>query len=340
MPSQARFGALAALSLIAALLTLAPSAFGQSEADREVARKLAAEGFEALQNKDYSLAEERFRRADALVHAPTLIVDQARALVGLGRLVEAHERYELVLREGVTPDAPWQWRNAYAEAEVELEALKPRLAWLTLRVLGPKRPKVFLDGKPVPRASLGVRRATDPGTHTVVVTASGYLTQEVSVSLKEGGSLEQTLRLEQDPEAIAKQRRRRQGQGTEYEVIREEREPDRTFSYITFGVAGAGLIVGAVSGGMFLSQGNALLEDCPNRVCTPETNTELTTLRNERDRFRLYRIVSGVSFGVALASAATGLTLWLLNPSPEDVESDEGIEVGLSSSSITVSGRF
>src|ERR1041384_5444151 len=76
-----------------------PHAWAEASAqDREQARKLASEGFDALERNDYATAEDRFRRADALVHAPTLVVDHARSLAGLGRLVEAHERYELVLR--------------------------------------------------------------------------------------------------------------------------------------------------------------------------------------------------------------------------------------------------
>ncbi|HEY8943179.1 MAG TPA: PEGA domain-containing protein, partial [Polyangiaceae bacterium] len=173
-----------------------------SAADREQARKLAAEGFEALERKDYATAEDRFRRADAIIHAPTLVVDHARALVGLGRLVEAHERYELVLREGIAPNAPWQWRSAHADAERELEEIKPRLAWLTLRVLGPSKPVVLVDNKNVPLAALGVRRATDPGTHSVTVSAPGYLPKEEIVSLDEGETVSLEVELEVDPNAI------------------------------------------------------------------------------------------------------------------------------------------
>ena len=88
------------LQLLIAVLLSSVSASVRAEpsqADREQARTLAAQGYDALQRKDYAVAEERFRRADKLVHAPTLLVDWARALIGLGRLVEAYERYELVL---------------------------------------------------------------------------------------------------------------------------------------------------------------------------------------------------------------------------------------------------
>ena len=77
-----------------------------SAADRATARSLAGEGYQALQDKDYATAADRFGRADALVHAPTLMIDWARALVGLGKLVEAQERYEQIVREGVDPKSP------------------------------------------------------------------------------------------------------------------------------------------------------------------------------------------------------------------------------------------
>ncbi|HEY8945131.1 MAG TPA: hypothetical protein VIM73_12760, partial [Polyangiaceae bacterium] len=46
-----------------------------SAEDRATARALAGEGYQALQQKDYSTAADRFSRADALVHAPTLMID-------------------------------------------------------------------------------------------------------------------------------------------------------------------------------------------------------------------------------------------------------------------------
>ena len=76
----------------------------RAEADRATARELAAAGYHALKRGDYAVAADHFERADALVHAPTLVVDWARALTGLGLLVEAGEKYELVIREGVEPD--------------------------------------------------------------------------------------------------------------------------------------------------------------------------------------------------------------------------------------------
>src|SRR4051812_30509984 len=108
------------LLLVLALAPLRASAESlpptPTAAAREEARKLARQGFQALQRKDYASAEDLFRRADELVHAPTLELDHARALVGLRKFVEGHERYEQVIREGVAPNAPWQWKAAVVEA--------------------------------------------------------------------------------------------------------------------------------------------------------------------------------------------------------------------------------
>src|SRR6266542_5174969 len=76
------------------------------DADRTMARAMAEEGQDALERRDYRVAEDRFTRADALIHAPTLMLGLARAQAGLGKLVEAHESYQRILREGVKPGSP------------------------------------------------------------------------------------------------------------------------------------------------------------------------------------------------------------------------------------------
>jgi hypothetical protein len=302
-----------AVATAGAVLSLFAPVHAQTSAvEREQARKLAAEGFEALQRKDYAAAEDRFRRADALVHAPTLVVDHARALTGLGRLVEAHERYELVLREGIAPNAPWQWRLAHADAERELEALKPRLAWLTLRVVGPREPVVQVDNRNVPLAALGVRRATDPGTHAVSVSANGYAPKEEIVSLDEGETVALEIELEVDPEAVAKPKPVEETP----EAPEAERPPpperDNTLAYVVLGVGGLGIVAGAVTGALALGARSDLESQCPNGVCRPTSRLELQEHENDVDEYRLWGTLSGVSFAVGLAAAATGMTILLV----------------------------
>src|SRR5882757_4345778 len=82
----------------------APNSAEPTAADRATARTLAQQGYEALRDKNYTDAVDRYTRALAIVHAPTLLRDLARAEVGLGKLVDAHENYSIILREGVAAD--------------------------------------------------------------------------------------------------------------------------------------------------------------------------------------------------------------------------------------------
>jgi hypothetical protein len=257
-----------------------------------------------LLKKDYALAEDRFRRADSLVHAPSLVVDHARALVGLGRLVEAHERYALVLREGLMPNAPAPWVKARQDAEVEIEAIKPRLAWLTINVSGPNNLAVSLDERQVPQAALGVRRAADPGERVVRVSAPGFLKREERLTLAEGEEKSIEIALELDPDASIK---------LEDEPEKSEPAPaaaasrDHTLSYVLWGVGGAGLVLGTVTGVMFLSKKSDLDSKCPGGKC-PENDVD----RSEIDKYNLYGWVSGAGLGIGIAAAAAGTVLYFV----------------------------
>lgn len=280
-----------------------------SAADRATARSLAGEGYQALQDKDYVTAADRFSRADALVHAPTLMIDWARALVGLGKLVEAQERYEQIIREGVEPKAPKSWQRALADAATELNQLKPRLAWITISVSGAKAPSVTIDGVEVPPAAIGVRRAVNPGSVQVQVRAKGFLSQTKTVALAEGAEEATAFKLEPDPDAQTAS-----APAPKLAAAAEVESHNPTPMYVAFGVAGAGLAVGLVSGGLFLSKRSDL-----KGVCNPDGSCE-SSQSDTLKQHNTFGTISMVGYGVAVAGAGVGVTLWLLNrdtkPSP------------------------
>ncbi len=295
---------LGAATLVLCSLWVWPAGAQPSEADRATARALATEGYHALEKRDYQTAEDRFRRADALVHAPSLVVDHARALAGLGRLVEAYERYQLVVREGVAPGAPARFRRALADADRELKALEPRLAWLTITIVGPSAPAVLVDGRAVPPAALGVRRATDPGTRRISATAPGYLPADAEVSLPEGGERQLTLELKPDPNA------NRLPAAAPIPVAPPNaglgapapKRPSNAVAYVSLGLGGAGLIVGAVTGGLFLDKRSELESKCPDA-----SNCQQPHLISQYNR---YGTISGIGLGVGVVGTVAGV--WLL----------------------------
>jgi hypothetical protein len=291
--------------LVSPALRAAPT-----DADRASARELAREGYDALEQKNYAVAEDRFRRADALVHAPTIVVDHARALVGMGRLVEASERYALVIREGVASDAPASWKQAVIDAEREIEAVKPRLAWLVINIVGPKEPQVTVDGREVPVASLGARRATDPGKRKVRVTADGFVSGGRMVVLKEGE--EQTVTITLGPaESVMLEETAAPVDDPVQPTTSAQPSP---LPWIALGVGGAGLAVGTVTGIMALGIHSDLSESCPDGKCHPQSPEEEERMKDDRSQYRTLGTISGIAFGVGLAGAATGVVLLLMDP--------------------------
>jgi len=71
-------------------------------------------------------------------------------------------------------------------------------------------------------------------------------------------------------------------------------------AYVGFSVAGVGLLVGAITGGISLSQQSTLKDECPDDVCAPEKDDELSTAMTLGH-------VSTASFVVASVGAALGV---------------------------------
>jgi hypothetical protein len=295
------------LVLLGAVLFATPVRAEPTEADRATARALALEGHAALKSKDYAAAVDRFARADALVHAPTLVVDWARALQGLGRYVEAHEKYELVLREGVDSSSPKSWLRALEEAKKELDSLKPRLGWVTVILKEPAEASVRIDGALVPPAAVGVKRAADPGFPEVTVSADGYepFKQIVTVGPGEEKTIEVSLRklpeVETPSTAPADPYRSRQASGAR-----------RAWTYVALSVGSAALVAGGVSGGLALRKRGQLQDRClDDGRCPASQSKRIST-------YHLYGTISGASLAVGLAGLGTGLVLLLSEPKSQD----------------------
>ena len=321
-------GALGAL-LCGSLLVPSVAWAEPTEADRATARSLASEGYDALERKDYATAVDRFRHADALVHAPTIGVDLARALVGVGRYVEAYERYELVIREGVPKNSPASWKQAVEDAQKEAADLEPRLGWIVIHVMGPLDPQVTIDGDDVPEGSIGVRRAADPGKRTVRASAADFDPAVQTVTIKEGQEQVVTLVLKRS--------------ATPHPATPITNEPNeapppphhtsRVPVWIAFGVGGAGLIVGSVTGVMALNLHAELEPKCPNGSCPHD-------LQSDVNRYETLGTVAGIGFGVGVAGAATGLVLLFTGAAADRAAQRASLWPVIGPREIGMAGRF
>jgi hypothetical protein len=248
---------------------------------------------------------DRFTRANQLVRAPTLLRDLARAQVGLGHLVDAHETYNTIVREGVSDEAPAPWLKAVEDAKTELSALSPRLAWMIISVSGPAHPRVTLDGAPIPESSLGIKRAADPGRHELRALAAGYYTAKKSIFVKEGETVNIAFDLEDAPPDAAP--KREEEAGTVSVATVEDAAWRKPLAIGAFVLGGAGIAVGSVAGLIAMDKHDKLATECADGTCGPEQ-------KQERSDYYKYANISTIGFVAGGVATAAGVVLLLVRP--------------------------
>jgi hypothetical protein len=318
--------AVAALIFASALAGRAEAA-EPSEVDRATARALTIEGYEALDRKDYAIAVDRFRRADALYHVPTVALGLAHAEVGLGKLVSALATYSGIVREGVPPKAPPAFTKAVDDAHRELDVLAARIPSVVITVgEAPGAPglEVTIDGVEVPAAALGVKRPVDPGTHHVRAVATGFAATELTVNLLEGKTEAGTVNLKAETApAPAPSPAPAPFTGVPLAAPPPSAIPpplppapppstaQRTAGLALIGVGAAGLVVGGITGGLAVAKHASLTSTCPGGNCLVSQQAAL-----EADVDTYHRLATTSTVGVIAGAAvlATGVVVVLTAP--------------------------
>jgi len=314
---------LALLALTSLGAGLAEAQDGPSAADRATARRLATEGQIALKKGDFDTAADRFERANDLLAAPTFLVRLGRARAGQGRLVEAYEIYRKVIRDGVAPDQPDAFKRALAEAKQEVKGIEPRLAWVSVNVVGanPSVVEVQLNNAVIPSAALGAQRPVDPGTLRARASAEGYRTAEAEVQLAEGEHLPaielRMVPLPKSETSIAL------GETAGPVMTADGGEPafisQSTLGYLSLGLGGAGLAVGGVTGLIAYQRHQDLVDLCENHdqnpchVSDPDGTKHAAAVKNQHD-MKTFATAATVGFIAGGALAATGLILLITAP--------------------------
>lgn len=193
------------LRALAVALALAVPVGAQTDTQRAAARSAAQAGDKAFKEQRYEDAALYFARAEAIMHAPTLLLFLARSQAKLGQYVKARESYIKILREQLAPDAPAAFVAAKQSADDELPEVAAQIATLTLDVPGVpvERLRISVDEEPVSGAIVGVPYPIDPGDHRLAAHADGYESVEARVSLSAGQAREITLTLTRAAPAAA-----------------------------------------------------------------------------------------------------------------------------------------
>ena len=303
------------VALLSLSLVVCPSAFGQpvSDSARAAARKLGDEAGALFAAGDYAAALEKYERADALVHVPTLGVRAARCLEKLGRLVEAAERYLAVTRMEVKRDAPKVHREALSQAEAERAALLPRIPAVTIEVEGgTDGVEALLDGKSMPLALISVEQPLDPGAHKLELKRGGT-TEEQTFSLSEGEKKRVSIAAPAAPSAPLSAPSSSATVTESDTGTRQGGATQRTLAYVALGVGAAGVLVGSVTGVLALVKKGDLDDACPDRSCPPAK-------WDDADSYDSLRTYSTVGFAVGVIGAGAGALLLLSAPKAPPAE--------------------
>lgn len=193
---------LRAVAVLLSLLFLSTAASAQmSEGEKKAAARAAyTEGVQLQDQGKPAEALARFEAAQGLFDAPTHLLRIAECQALTGKLVEASETYELLIRKTLPPGSPEPFVQAQEHARQELPALRQRIP--TLRVTTRPDPKslqglvIVSNGRALPDGIIGIARPVNPGPYEVTATANGWGTKEatrIEVREKETKSLELVL---------------------------------------------------------------------------------------------------------------------------------------------------
>lgn len=305
MASRLLFVPLVAVSLaFTSVASAAPSA-----ADKETARGLMAQGRAARQKGDVQAALKAFEAADAIMHVPTTGLELARSQEAAGLLVEARDTALRVMRSPEQPGEPAPFKRAREEAAAlnsEIEARIPSLTIEVKNVPDGQTVTLTLDGNELPSALIGEPRKLDPGHHVIVVkagTAEGK--EEVDVAEKETKTVTVTLPAQEapaptTPAAPEPDTTRAPPPAPEQPAGRSGTSKGLMFG--GFGLAGAGVIAGTVTGILSMSQTNTIKSSpaCSGNQCNPSEDSDIQSAK-------MMATISTVSFVVAGAGAVVGV---------------------------------
>jgi hypothetical protein len=296
-------------------------------------------------------AVDLFTRAESMLHSPVHLLYMARSYEKLGSLVKARESYIKITNEELPAGAPQPVREAKADAEKELDALEPRMPYVSVVVqgVGPKPVTVTMDGVQVPPALLGVPRPVDAGDHRFEAVAEGMDSAVSSIAVREGRS--ETVVLTLHPGAAgaapatptpvgyaAPAYSQPGGPAPEADSGRHGPSP---FTWVAFGVGGVGFVVGTV----FALKASSKVDDANNLCHLPGPDGTRTycpaSASSLDDEARSAKTISLVGFIAGGVGVATGVTLLLVTSKHEKAAaSTPRVTPWVGLGSAGVSGRF
>jgi hypothetical protein len=331
------------LLAVALALSAAPPLHAASASDEESAKAAIREARARRAKGDLVGAREQLQAAWSLVATPRNGVELAEAHEALGELVEARRVYvEVTKLPPYAKESP-ESHAARKKADERAATLSARIPTLTIALANlptDAKATLRLDGQTVPLASLAAPRLLDPGKHEIVVEIEGGGVVRQTIELVERDRREVAIDVAPalPPKVTPKTETPRVPTPTptpapEPAPRRDEGSRSRTptLAYVGFGVAGAGLVLGTVTGLVTLGRGSTLKDECPGGACDPRYADDLSRTRTLGNVSTISFVVAGVGLGVGLYGLFTA---------PRAEAAHARVEPWISVGSIGVRGAF
>ena len=276
-------------------------------ADVAAARQFGSEGVTLADEGKCKEAIEKLDRAEKLRHAPTTAGRLGECEIEVGRIVSGTERLQRLLREPAVPNPPPAFVTALQRAQQVLDKALPRIAVLHVAVAAPAGTKIALsvDGEKVSDVFIDADRPTDPGLHTVQASSPGFYPVATKVALKDSETKRIELKLEPDPSyKVAVAPAPTPESPTQISPPPEQPAPSHVPAYAAFGLAGAGIVVGTITGIMALGRKSDATKNCPQSRCLAGSQGEA-----DLSAAKALGTASTVGFIVGGVGIATGVVL-------------------------------
>jgi hypothetical protein len=300
--------------VLALLLTCAAPRVAWSDtptaAEKESARGMMDAGHAQRDAGHHEAALALFQGADAIMHVPTTGLEVAREQIALGRLVEARDTLQAVLRTPAASDEPGAFRAARRAAIALDDDLVKRIPALRIDVAG-NPTRVSVDGASVPLQALVGPFRVDPGHHVILATtAAGDARREVDVTEGQTVPVDLVAPAAASPAAPGAGGPADAGGSVDLDSTTGSAAPGPIVPWLRWGglgLAAAGIGVGTVTGLMAISAKNSAENGCVNGMCPPAT-------WNDLDSARTTSTIATIAFAAAGAGAALVVVSYLLPP--------------------------
>ncbi len=331
--------------LLALCLALAAPAAAQtrSAADIAQARELFNQAMDQRDTKnDARGALEKFKAAHALADTPVTGVELGRTYAMLGMLVEARETFLSIARIKVQSQETANSAKARSDAAQLAEQIRPRIPSLSIKITGvpADSASVTVDGAAVPTAALEAPRLVDPGDHDIAATSPNGGHAEAKVTLKEGESRAVELKIVSTALVTPSTEQGAAAETTSGATGAPPGADSGTAGHtsplvwIGFGVAGAGIATGAVTGILAFGKASSVKSACSGTTCPRSIDGDLSSGRT-------LGTVSTIAFAVGGAGAAVGvLGLFLSHSSSAAPPTTGHVEPWIGPGSAGLRGTF